>query len=260
LTSAKKRSKSAGASRPVAKGAAGDRASSGTQKGATAATSVAANTPDPLIIRDIEFLGGMASPTGWRPPDLTLPEVAFSGRSNVGKSSLLNALVRRKALARVSKTPGKTREINFFRINHQFVLADLPGYGFARVAKTTREVWRPLIEGYLRISAPLRGVVQLIDSRHPPTPDDLLMLEFLAEIGAPTVVVLTKIDKLRTTELKQRIISLTSALGLEEAQVIPFSTVTRVGRDELAEAVVELVGEPSWRAAPVAAEPPASEV
>jgi GTP-binding protein len=232
--------------------------------GAIAAARPGTGKPDPLVIRDIEFLGGMASPTGWRPPDLTLPEVAFSGRSNVGKSSLLNALVRRKALARVSKTPGKTREINFFRVNHQFVLADLPGYGFARVAKTTREVWRPLIEGYLRISAPLRGVVQLIDSRHPPTADDLLMLEFLAEIGAPTVVVLTKIDKLRTTELKQRIISLTSALGLEEAQVIPFSTVAKVGRDELAEAVVELVGEPSWRAAvlPEAApdEAPAPEV
>ena len=121
---------------------------------------------DPLVIRDIEFLGGMASPTGWRPPDLTLPEVAFSGRSNVGKSSLLNALVQRKAFARVSKTPGRTREINFFRVNHQFVLADLPGYGYARIAKTTREQWRPLIEGYLRISAQLRGVVQLIDSRH----------------------------------------------------------------------------------------------
>lgn len=260
MTAAKKRSKARRPSRPIAKGEPGDRTSSAPQKGATAATTVAANTTDPLIIRDIEFLGGMASPTGWRPPDLTLPEVAFSGRSNVGKSSLLNALVRRKALARVSKTPGKTREINFFRVNHQFVLADLPGYGFARVAKTTREVWRPLIEGYLRISAPLRGVVQLIDSRHPPTPDDLLMLEFLAEIGAPTVVVLTKIDKLRTRELEQRIISLTSALGLEEAQVIPFSTITRVGRDELAEAVVELVSEPSWRAAPVQAEPPAPEV
>jgi GTP-binding protein len=227
--------------------------------GAIAAARVSKITNDPLVIRDIEFLGGMASPTGWRPPDLTLPEVAFSGRSNVGKSSLLNALVRRKALARVSKTPGKTREINFFRINKQFVLADLPGYGFARVAKTTREVWRPLIEGYLRISAPLRGVVQLIDSRHPPTPDDLLMLEFLAEIGAPTVVVLTKIDKLRPAELKQRIISLTSALGLEEAQVIPFSTVAKVGRDELAEAVVELVAEPSWRAAAVPEEAPSAE-
>ena len=204
---------------------------------------------DPLVIRDIEFLGGMAAPTGWRPPDLTLPEVAFSGRSNVGKSSLLNALVRRKALARVSKTPGKTREINFFRVNNQFVLADLPGYGYARVAKTTRVAWRPLIEGYLRISTQLRGVVQLIDSRHPPSADDLQMLEFLAEIGAPTVVVLTKIDKLRSSELKQRIISLTTALGLEEEQVIPFSTVTKVGRDELAAAVVELVAQPSWRAA-----------
>ena len=91
-------------------------------------------------------------------------------------------------------------------------------------------------------------MVQLIDSRHPPTPDDLLMLEFLAEIGAPTIVVLTKIDKLRATELERRIIELTSALGLEEAQVIPFSTVARVGRDELAEAVVELVAQPSWRA------------
>jgi GTP-binding protein len=210
--------------------------------------SDAAKVEDPLIIRDIEFLGGMASPTGWRPPYLTLPEVAFSGRSNVGKSSLLNALVKRKALARVSKTPGKTREINFFRVNHRFVLADLPGYGFARVAKTTRTAWRPLIEGYLRISAQLRGVVQLIDSRHPPSTDDFQMLEFLGEIGAPTVVVLTKIDKLRTTELKQRIISLTTALGLEEEQVIPFSTVTKVGRDELAAAVVELVAQPSWRA------------
>lgn len=221
--------------------------------------SDAAKVHDPLVIRDIEFLGGMAAPTGWRPPDLTLPEVAFSGRSNVGKSSLLNALVRRKALARVSKTPGKTREINFFRVNHQFVLADLPGYGYARVAKSTRVAWRPLIEGYLRISAQLRGVVQLIDSRHPPSDDDLQMLEFLAEIGAPTVVVLTKIDKLRTSELKQRIISLTTALTLEEEQVIPFSTVTKVGRDELAAAVVELVALPSWRAAPTAEELPKPE-
>jgi GTP-binding protein len=221
--------------------------------------SDAAKVEDPLVIRDIEFLGGMASPTGWRPPDLTLPEVAFSGRSNVGKSSLLNALVKRKALARVSKTPGKTREINFFRVNNQFVLADLPGYGYARVAKTTRVGWRPLIEGYLRISTQLRGVVQLIDSRHPPSTDDLQMLEFLAEIGAPTVVVLTKIDKLRTAELKQRIISLTTALGLEEEQVIPFSTVTKVGRDELAAAVVELVAQPSWRATVASEEAPGPE-
>ena len=156
--------------------------------------SDASKVEDPLVIRDIEFLGGMAAPSGWRPPDLTLPEVAFSSRSNVGKSSLLNALVKRKALARVSKTPGKTREIYFFRVNNQAVLAVLPGYGYARVAKTTRVGWRPLIEGYLRISTQLRGVVQLIASRHEPSADDLQMLEFLEEIGAPTVVVLTKID------------------------------------------------------------------
>jgi GTP-binding protein len=101
--------------------------------------------------------------------------------------------------------------------------------------------------------------VQLIDSRHPPSTDDLQMLEFLAEIGAPTVVVLTKIDKLRTTELKQRIISLTTALGLEEEQVIPFSTVTKVGRDELAAAVVELVAQPSWRATVASEEAPGPE-
>jgi GTP-binding protein len=102
-------------------------------------------------------------------------------------------------------------------------------------------------------------VVQLIDSRHPPSADDLQMLEFLGEIGAPTVVVLTKIDKLRTSELKQRIISLTTALELEEEQVIPFSTVTRVGRDELAAAVVELVAQPSWRAVSTPEEAPSPE-
>ena len=120
---------------------------------------------DPLVIKQIEFLGGLAQAGGWR-PSTELPEIAFSGRSNVGKSSLLNKLVKRKALARVSQTPGKTREINFFKVNGEFVLVDLPGYGFARVSKEARLTWKPLIEGYLRNSEQLRGVVQLIDSRH----------------------------------------------------------------------------------------------
>ena len=118
---------------------------------------------DPLVIRSLEFIGPMATAGGWRPPS-ELPEVAFAGRSNVGKSSLLNQLVRRKAFARVSSTPGRTREINFFRVNDQFVLADLPGYGYARIAKERKAEWRPLIEGYLRRSANLRGVVLLIGS------------------------------------------------------------------------------------------------
>jgi GTP-binding protein len=137
-----------------------------------------AREADPLVIRRLEFLGGQASASGWKPAS-ELPEIAFSGRSNVGKSSLLNALVRRKALARVSATPGKTREINFFRVNDAFHLVDLPGYGYARVSKAARAAWRPLIEGFLRTSEQLRGVVQLVDARHAPSRDDLHMMEFL---------------------------------------------------------------------------------
>src|SRR5687767_13497711 len=159
---------------------------------------------DPLVIRKLEFMGGMASADGWRPPS-ELPEVAFAGRSNVGKSSLLNTLVRRKAFARVSRTPGRTREVNFFAINGEMVIADLPGYGYAKVSKEAKQGWRPLIEGYLRNSPALRGVVQLLDVRHDPTADDLQMLDFLADLGVPTVVVMTKTDKLGTRALAERL-------------------------------------------------------
>src|SRR5215204_399350 len=154
---------------------------------------------EPLIIRSLEFMGGMASIDGWR-PDSLLPEVAFAGRSNVGKSSLLNRLVQRKKIARVSNTPGRTREVNFFKVNDRFVLVDLPGYGYARIAKTRKAEWLPLIEGYLRQAPALRGVVQLLDVRHAASDDDLLMLDFLAEVGVPTIIALTKIDKLRPKE------------------------------------------------------------
>ena len=203
-------------------------------------------SPDPLVIRSLEFIGPMATAEGWRPPP-GLPEVAFAGRSNVGKSSLLNRLVRRKAFARVSNTPGRTREINFFKVNDRFVLADLPGYGYARIAKARKAEWLPLIEGYLRSSSELRGVVQLLDVRHPPSDDDLQMLDFLAEIEAPTIVVLTKIDKLRAREVPVRTEEIASSLGLDPAQVIPFSAESGRGRDELAEAVVSLIEQPSWR-------------
>lgn len=203
---------------------------------------------DPLIIHDLSFLGGMATPGGWRPPP-GLPEVAFAGRSNVGKSSLLNRLVRRKAFARVSRTPGRTREINFFQVNDQLVFADLPGYGYARVAHEQREAWRPLIEGYLRDSEPLQGVVQLLDVRRDASDDDRLMLEFLGDLGVPTIVVVTKTDKVTARAATQRVTELSRSLGLTDDQVIPFSAVTGAGRDELAEAIVALIGQPSWRAA-----------
>ena len=182
----------------------------------------------------------MATPGGWRPP-AELPEVAFAGRSNVGKSSLLNRLVRRRGFARVSNTPGRTREINFFRVNHEFVLVDLPGYGYARVSKTEREAWRPLIEGYLKGTPGPRGVVQLLDVRREPSGEDRQMLDFLADTGLPTIVVVTKIDKLSQKAATQRIDELARELDLELEQVIPFSAVTGSGRDELADALVSLV-------------------
>jgi GTP-binding protein len=196
--------------------------------------------PDPLVIRSLDFLGPMATVDGWRPTN-ALPEIAFAGRSNVGKSSLLNKLVRRKAFARVSKTPGRTREINFFIVNKQFVLADLPGYGYARISKARQAEWRPLIEGYLRRSPVLKGIVLLLDARHDPTGDDKQMLDMLAEIGLPTVVVLTKVDKLSKGQSAERMKAIAKELELDPDQMIAFSSETGEGRDDLAEALVSLL-------------------
>jgi GTP-binding protein len=185
-------------------------------------------------------MGGMASADGWR-PESELPEVAFAGRSNVGKSSLLNRLVRRKAFARVSRTPGRTREINFFRVNSSFVLADLPGYGYAKISKEKKADWKPLIEGYLRHTPTLVGVVQLLDIRREPSDDDIAMLDYLAELELPTVVVLTKTDKLSRQAADEQVNAIMKSLSLSREQTIPFSSATGLGRDELAEAVASLV-------------------
>lgn len=220
----------------------------GTATGAEPTNDQAAlRAPDnPLVIRHLEFLGGMADHAGWR-PETSLPEVAFAGRSNVGKSSLLNKLVGNRSLARVSKTPGRTREVNFFKVNDTFILADLPGYGYARVSKEARAAWRPLIEGYLYASKMLRGVVLLIDARHEPTADDRAMRDYLGQLGAPTLIVLTKMDKLSAKQALERATALARALDVEEDQVVSTSAVTGRGRDELAEAVVSLLDLPAWR-------------
>jgi GTP-binding protein len=188
----------------------------------------------------VEFIGGMAEKHGWR-PDSPLPEIAFAGRSNVGKSSLLNSLVRRKSFARVSRTPGRTREINFFRINNGFVLVDLPGYGYARVSKEKKSEWRPMIESYLRRTTQLRGIVLLLDIRREPSEDDRAMLDFLAEVEVPTIVALTKTDKLSKAAARERAGEIARALALETEQIIPFSAHTGEGRVELLEAITELV-------------------
>lgn len=201
---------------------------------------------DPLVIRYLEYLGPMAKFDGWR-PDNVRPEIAFVGRSNVGKSSLLNKLMKRKAFARVSNTPGRTREIHFFDVNREFVLADLPGYGYARISKERKAEWRPLIEGYLSGSMALRGVVQLLDARHDPTDDDFVMLDFLAELGVPTIFAITKIDKLKPAEARARVQQLATQLQLDPDQLVPFSAHTGEGRDDLASAVQSLLTLPDWR-------------
>jgi GTP-binding protein len=195
---------------------------------------------DPLVIRSLEFVGGLASVGGWR-PELDLPEIAFAGRSNVGKSSLLNKVLKRRSFARVSKTPGRTREINFFKVNDAFLLADLPGYGYARVSKERSAEWGPLIEAYLRSTKDLRGVVQLLDVRHDPTDDDRQMLDFLAEVGVPVMFVATKIDKISKHDVEQRIRDLAIILQVDEDHIIPFSAQTGMGRDDLAEAIAGLL-------------------
>jgi len=196
---------------------------------------------DPLIIRNVEFIGGMAEKHGWR-PDSPLPEVAFAGRSNVGKSSLLNSLVRRKSFARVSRTPGRTREINFFRVNNGFVLVDLPGYGYARISKQKKSEWRPMIESYLRRTTQLRGIVLLLDIRREPSDDDRAMLDFLAEVEVPTIVALTKTDKLSKAAAREQAAAISRSLALNDEQVIPFSAQTGEGRVELLESIATLVG------------------
>ena len=209
-----------------------------------------ATAADPLVIRSLTFAGPMATVDGWR-PEPQLPEIAFAGRSNVGKSSLLNALVKRKAFARVSKTPGRTRELNFFRVNDDFMLVDLPGYGYAKISKDRKAAWKPLISSYLHSSPYLRGVVLLLDIRHDPTADDRLMLETLGEIGVPTLIALTKVDKLGVQARAKRIRELCAEAGLDEDQVIPFSAHDGIGRDELAGTLVALLEAGAWREEPV---------
>ena len=195
-----------------------------------------------MRVRTVEFAGSLFDAGAPVPGDL--PQVAFSGRSNVGKSSLINVLLKRtrKKLAHVSGTPGKTRSLNFYLVNDRFFLVDLPGFGFARVSSRVRQSWKALVENYLVGEPKLRGVVHLVDARHDPTVTDLEMVEFLAEKGLPTLVVLTKMDKLKRMARERTVTVAVERLNIDEDQVLPFSSKTGEGREELLTALDQLIG------------------
>jgi GTP-binding protein len=185
-----------------------------------------------MIVKKVEFVTSAVKPAQY--PADALPEFALAGRSNVGKSSLINCMLNRRNLARTSSKPGKTQTINFFRINNTLYFADVPGYGFARVAKSVRESWGRMMETYLAKRETLQAVIQLIDLRHPPTADDKEMYRYLKHHGIPVIVVATKADKISRGRWQQHAKIVRQGLELAaEDPLILFSAETAQGRDEL---------------------------
>lgn len=164
-------------------------------------------------------------------------EVAFAGKSNVGKSSLINALMNRKSLARTSSQPGKTQTINFYNINDAMYLVDLPGYGYAKVAQSEKEKWGKLIERYLQKSQMLKAVFLLIDIRHDPSANDKMMYDWILYNGYEPIIIATKLDKIKRSQLQKQVKAIRTGLGMKGGTVIPFSAETKQGRDEIWELI-----------------------
>ena len=189
-----------------------------------------------MVIRSInlETVCGITS----KLPENTLPEIAFAGKSNVGKSSLINALINRKSYARTSATPGKTQTINFYNINEELYLVDLPGYGYAKVSEQEKIRWGKLIERYLHESKQLKVVFLLIDIRHEPSSNDKMMYEWIVAQGYQPVIIATKLDKIKRSQKDKQIKLVKQGLNvLPGTRVIPFSAETKQGRDEIWELV-----------------------
>ena len=167
-------------------------------------------------------------------PENDKPEIAFAGKSNVGKSSLINALMNRKSLARISATPGKTQTINFYNINREIYLVDLPGYGYAKVSEKEKEAWGKMIERYLHKSTMLKAVFLLIDIRHDPSKNDKMMYDWILHQGYEPVIIATKLDKLKKSQVAKQLKAIRTGLGLVSGTtVIPFSAKTKQGSDEI---------------------------
>jgi GTP-binding protein len=184
-----------------------------------------------MKIQSAEFLKSVY-PRDDYPPG-RYPEVAFAGRSNVGKSSLINTLVQSKGLARTSSSPGKTQSINFYLVNGSLCLVDLPGYGYAKVPQQVRKRWSPLIEDYCRKRKNLRGVVVIIDARIGPTPLDLSLIQWLRDLSMPALITMTKIDKLSKNKMAQVLRQAAEVLSIDPEQISPFSAHTGAGKKEL---------------------------
>lgn len=190
---------------------------------------------EPLAIKSAEFLTSAIRADQY--PEDSLPEISFAGRSNVGKSSLINCLVQRKKLVRTSRTPGRTQLINFFAINDEFRFVDLPGYGYAKVPQSVRASWGPMVETYLQTRKSLRAVIEILDLRHPPTAEDLSLWAWLSDRKIPALAVLTKADKVPRSKWNSFREAAARALGIPPGDALLFSAETRQGREELLEKI-----------------------
>ncbi|VEN72856.1 putative GTP-binding protein EngB [Candidatus Desulfarcum epimagneticum] len=194
-----------------------------------------------MIVKTAEFMTSAAKSSQYPAPGP--PEIAFAGRSNVGKSSLINVLVNRRRLVKTSSTPGRTQLLNFFDINGEFIFVDLPGYGYAKAPAAVRKSWGPMIETYLKTRPCLKGVVAILDIRREPREDDLNLLGWLDHFGISRIVALAKSDKLSKSGQKKRLDQIAGALETDPSDLIPFSAKTRAGKDRVWEGIRNLLDQ-----------------
>lgn len=192
-----------------------------------------------MVIKSVSFVKSAVKPDQY--PEAELPEIAFVGRSNVGKSSLINLLVNRKNLVRTSNTPGRTQLINFFVVNEAFMLVDLPGYGFAKVPLAVKKGWGPMMQAYLGSRPTLQGVVLILDVRRVPSAEDLQMLQFLQSYHIRPILVVTKCDKVSKSERKRQAQVIARTLQVSETELLFFSALSREGVEEIWQAVEPLL-------------------
>lgn len=195
-----------------------------------------------MIIKNVELetVCGVTSVL----PDNDLPEIAFAGKSNVGKSSLINGLVNRKALARTSSQPGKTQTINFYNVNKELYFVDLPGYGYAKVSEKEKVKWGKMIEDYLHSSKKLCAVFLLIDIRHEPSANDINMYQWILANGYEPIIIATKLDKIKRSQLQKHIKMIRTTLGVVPGtEILPFSAQTKQGRDEILDLIEKITKE-----------------